>query len=298
MELLDDFSEQFSQLSMFPYFDGAHYVVSVLAAREQAGAVDVASRSPLASWFSAMLYCFGGGLLSSIMLAEPPLAILANSTNIIYASVIWYMVYYFPFDLFYRSFCFFPLRVIASAMKEVTRTWKIISGVTQADSRFKDAWIVLIANGWAKAAGGGLISNFEQLVRGVWKPENNELLKMSFPVKVSLLGAVLFTLQQIKFISIARHHLMFIYTMFLITTKVTMMITRTSTSPFQPIENVLGHWLFGLKQNPNSSEKINSAKDKNDSAINGKPDQDNQEVPKSSKEPSNATRKRPVKKDE
>ena len=28
-------------------------------------------------------------------------------------------------------------------------------------------------------AGGGLISNFEQLVRGVWKPETNELLKMS-----------------------------------------------------------------------------------------------------------------------
>lgn len=28
-------------------------------------------------------------------------------------------------------------------------------------------------------AGGGLISNFEQLVRGVWKPETNELLKMT-----------------------------------------------------------------------------------------------------------------------
>lgn len=28
-------------------------------------------------------------------------------------------------------------------------------------------------------AGGGLISNFEQLVRGVWKPETNELLRMS-----------------------------------------------------------------------------------------------------------------------
>lgn len=28
-------------------------------------------------------------------------------------------------------------------------------------------------------AGGGLISNFEQLVRGVWKPETNELLQMS-----------------------------------------------------------------------------------------------------------------------
>ncbi|CAI9534015.1 unnamed protein product [Staurois parvus] len=176
----------------------------------------------MASWFSAMLFCFGGGLLSSLMLAEPPLAILSNTTNIIFASVIWYMVYYFPHDLVYRIFCFLPLRVIAAAMKEVTRTWKILSGVTQADSRFRDAWLVMIANGWAKAAGGGLISNFEQLVRGVWKPENNELLKMSFPVKISLLGAVLFTLQHIHLLPIARYHLIFIYTMFLITTKVGM----------------------------------------------------------------------------
>lgn len=28
-------------------------------------------------------------------------------------------------------------------------------------------------------AGGGLMSNFEQLVRGIWKPETNELLKMT-----------------------------------------------------------------------------------------------------------------------
>nr|DBA28152.1 TPA: hypothetical protein GDO54_008555 [Pyxicephalus adspersus] len=224
MELITELSVQFSRLSMFPFFDGAHYLVSVLSAREQAGAVDVASRSPMASWFSAMLCCFGGGVLSSLMLAEPPLAILSNSTNIIFASVIWYMVYYFPHDLVYRIFCFLPLRVFAAAMKEVTRTWKILSGVTQAESRFKDAWLVMIANGWAKAAGGGLISNFEQLVRGVWKPENNELLKMSFPVKVSLFGAVLFTLQQIQVLPIARYHLMFIYTMFLITTKVVLVL--------------------------------------------------------------------------
>ncbi|KAG8595403.1 hypothetical protein GDO81_001513 [Engystomops pustulosus] len=167
-----------------------------------------------------MLCCFGGGILSSLLLAEPPAAVLSNSTNIIYATIVWYMVYYFPLDLFYRCFCFLPLRIIASAMKEVTRTWKIVGGVTQAQSRFKDALLVMVANGWAKAAGGGLISNFEQLVRGVWKPESNELLKMSYPVKISLVGSILFTLQQIELLPLERHHLMFIYTMFLITTKV------------------------------------------------------------------------------
>lgn len=37
MEMITEVSVQFARLSMFPFFDGAHYVVSVLSAREQAG---------------------------------------------------------------------------------------------------------------------------------------------------------------------------------------------------------------------------------------------------------------------
>ncbi|XP_069820401.1 trimeric intracellular cation channel type B isoform X2 [Dendropsophus ebraccatus] len=263
--------------------------------RHESGAVDVASRSPFASWFSAMLCCFGGGILSSIMLAEPPAAILLNSTNIIYATAVWYMVYYFPLDLFYRCFCFLPLRIIAAAMKEVTRTWKIVAGVTQANSRFKDALLVMIANGWAKAAGGGLISNFEQLVRGVWRPESNELLKMSYPVKISLLGSVLFTLQHIELLPIERHHLMFIYTMFLIITKVRMMLIGSAISPFQPAEEILGRLLFGLKQAPKIKDK-DTAKDKDESKDKENPSKE--EAGASSSEPSESTRKRNTKKSE
>ncbi|XP_075066451.1 trimeric intracellular cation channel type B [Mixophyes fleayi] len=295
MELITELSVQFSSLSMFPFFDGAHYLVSAMSAREQEGALDVASRSPMASWFSAMLCCFGGGILSSLMLAEPPVTFLSNSTNIIFASVIWYMVYYFPSDLFYKCFCFLPLRVIAAAMKEVTRTWKILSGVAQANSRFKDAWLVMIANGWAKAAGGGLISNFEQLVRGVWKPESNELLKMSYPVKISLIGAVLFTLQHLELLPIPRYNLMFLYTIFIITAKVTMMLTRSSASPFKPIENVIGQYVFGLQQIPTATKQKVPAGDKESPGTKGKVSK--QDV-KDSSEPSETTRKRQTKKSE
>ncbi|XP_044135124.1 trimeric intracellular cation channel type B-A-like [Bufo gargarizans] len=297
MELISEAAGHFSRLSMFPYFDGAHYLVSVLSAREQAGAVDVASRSPFASWFSAMLCCFGGGILSSLLLAEPPVAILTNSTNIIYATVVWYMVYYFPLDLFYRCFCFLPLRVIAAAMKEVTRTWKIMAGVTQAHGRFKESLLVMVANGWAKAAGGGLISNFEQLVRGVWKPESNELLKMSYPVKVSLLGSILFTLQHNELLPIERPHLMFIYTMFLITAKVGMMLTRSSASPFQPAEEVIGRLLFGLQQDPKVTKEKVTTKDKEEPKVKGSPSKE-QVAGASGSEPSESTRKRNVKKSE
>ncbi|NXC28347.1 T38BA protein, partial [Campylorhamphus procurvoides] len=210
----------FSSLPMFPFFDLAHYVASVVALKEQRGAVEVSVRSPLACWFSAMLYCFGGSVLSSLMLAEPPIAFLAKGTNILLASSVWYLVFYCPQDAFCRCFSFLPLRLVVAGMKEVTRTWKITAGIAHADSHFKDAWLVMVAVGWARGAGGGLISNFEQLVRGVWKPETNELLKMSYPVKVTLIGAVLFTLQHSQYLPIARHNLVFLYTIFLVIFKV------------------------------------------------------------------------------
>ncbi|XP_041667576.1 trimeric intracellular cation channel type B [Cheilinus undulatus] len=241
---LDELSHGLANLSMFPYFDMAHYIVSVMALREQPGALQVSRVSPLACWFSSMLFCFGGAVLSAIMLAEPVVAPLSNSTSVLLASIIWYLVFYCPMDLVYSTAALLPLRLVLSGMKEVTRTWKVLGGVTQAHNKYKDSLLVMIAIGWAKGAGGGLISNFEQLVRGVWKPETNELLKMSYPTKITLFGAVLFALQQTQYLPLQKHHLMLIYTVFLVVNKSRMMLTGSSTSPFATIESVVYKTLF------------------------------------------------------
>ncbi|KAI4888202.1 hypothetical protein NFI96_028506 [Prochilodus magdalenae] len=212
-------AEGLAGLPMFPYFDTAHYIVSVMALREQPGALEVSQRSPFACWFSSMLYCFGGAVLSGIILSEAPVAPLANSTNILLASLMWYLVFYCPLDAVYSCATVLPVRLVLTGMKEVTRTWKILGGVVQANKKYKDGLFVMIAVGWAKGAGGGLISNFEQLVRGVWKPETNELLKMSYPTKVTLIGAVLFSLQQCHYLPLRTPELMLIYTVFIVVNK-------------------------------------------------------------------------------
>ncbi|XP_066471867.1 trimeric intracellular cation channel type B [Tiliqua scincoides] len=245
--LLREMPLVFSRLPMFPFFDLAHYTASVMSLKEQRGAVEVAHNSPVACWFSAMLYCFGGSILSALMLAEPPVAFLANTTNVLLASSVWYLIFYCPHDLVYNFVSFLPMRLMVAGMKEVTRTWKITGGVSHAHSRYKNAWIVMIAVGWARGAGGGLISNFEQLVRGVWKPETNELLHMSCAVKTSLVGAVLFTMQHTLHLPIEKHNLMFFYTIFIVVKKVTMMLSGLTSSPFASLENPLASVLFGLK---------------------------------------------------
>ncbi|TNN83239.1 Trimeric intracellular cation channel type B [Liparis tanakae] len=241
---LDELSHGLANMSMFPFFDMAHYIVSILALREQPGALEVSRVSPLACWFSSMLFCFGGAVLSAVMLAEPVVAPLSNSTGVLLASITWYLVFYCPMDLVYSCAALLPLRLVLSGMKEVTRTWKVLGGVAQAHGKYKDSLLVMIAIGWAKGAGGGLISNFEQLVRGVWKPETNELLKMSYPTKITLIGAVLFALQQTHYLPLRTHHLMLVYTVFTVVNKSRMMLTGSSGSPFAVIELAIYKTLF------------------------------------------------------
>ncbi|TSL04218.1 Trimeric intracellular cation channel type B [Bagarius yarrelli] len=246
-----------SKLNMFPYFDAAHYIVSVMSLREQPGALDVSRRSPFACWFSAMLYCFGGAVLSGIIMAEAPIEPLANSTNILFASLMW-SVHQFNNSPH-------PIRLVLTAMKEVTRTWKVMGGVTQASRKYKDSLFVMIAVGWAKGAGGGLMSNFEQLVRGIWKPETNELLKMTYPTKVTLIGSVLFSLQQCQYLPIQRPQLMLLYTVFTVINKTRMMLLGSSFSLLAVVESTLYQVLFArpvscspLTNQSNSSSEVKS----------------------------------------
>ncbi|XP_059110349.1 trimeric intracellular cation channel type B [Peromyscus eremicus] len=256
----DDLTLAFSRTSMFPFFDVAHYLVSVMALKQRPGAAAVAWSNPVSSWLSAMLHCFGGGILSCVLLAEPPLKFLTNHTNILLASSIWYIVFFCPRDLVSQGYSYLPIQLLAAGMKEVTRTWKIVGGVTHANSYYKNGWIVMIAIGWARGAGGVIVTSCEQLLKGDWKPKGDEWLKMSFPSKVTLLGSIIFTFQQTKHLAVSKHDLMFLYTFFLVTIKVTMMVTKDSTVTLAPFEDTLSRMLFGWQQQFSLSEKQTESK--------------------------------------
>ncbi|XP_051794696.1 LOW QUALITY PROTEIN: trimeric intracellular cation channel type B [Acanthochromis polyacanthus] len=243
---LDELSHGLANLSMFPYFEMAHYIVSVMALREQPGALEVSRVSPLACWFSSMLYCFGGAVLSGIMLAEPPVAPLSNSTSVLLASIIWYLVFYAPWDLVYC--CAAPAasqRWVLSGHEEVTRTWRSWEGSPRHTANTRDSLLVMIAIGGLLGAGRWSISSLSSWLRGVWRPETNELLKMSSnPTKITLIGAVLFALQQTHYLPVQKQHLMLIYTVFTVVNKSRMMLTGSSTSPFATIESAVYKTLF------------------------------------------------------
>uniref|UniRef100_A0A672K1W8 Trimeric intracellular cation channel type A n=1 Tax=Sinocyclocheilus grahami TaxID=75366 RepID=A0A672K1W8_SINGR len=71
-------------MAMFPVFDVAYYIVSILYLKYEPGAVEVSRKSPVASWLCAMLYCFGSYILADIMLGVSPIDYFHNNILFIY----------------------------------------------------------------------------------------------------------------------------------------------------------------------------------------------------------------------
>ncbi|KAF6097759.1 transmembrane protein 38A [Phyllostomus discolor] len=222
-----------------------YFIVSILYLKYEPGAVELSRRHPTASWLCAMLHCFGSYILADLLLGEPLIDYFSNNSSVLLASAVWYLIFFCPMDLFYKCVCFLPVKLIFVAMKEVVRVRKIAVGIHHAHHHYHHGWFVMIATGWVKGSGVALMSNFEQLLRGVWKPETNEILHMSFPTKASLYGAILFTLQQTRWLPVSKASLIFIFTMFMVSCKVFLTATHSHSSPFDVLEGYICPVLFG-----------------------------------------------------
>ncbi|XP_010328495.3 trimeric intracellular cation channel type A [Saimiri boliviensis] len=242
---LGELALSFSRVPLFPVFDLSYFIVSILYLKYEPGAVELSRRHPMASWLCAMLHCFGSYILADLLLGEPLIDYFSNNSSILLASAVWYLIFFCPLDLFYKCVCFLPVKLIFVAMKEVVRVRKIAVGIHHAHHHYHHGWFVMIATGWVKGSGVALMSNFEQLLRGVWKPETNEILHMSFPTKASLYGAILFTLQQTRWLPVSKATLIFIFTMFMVSCKVFLTATHSHSSPFDALEGYICPVLFG-----------------------------------------------------
>ncbi|XP_028856454.1 trimeric intracellular cation channel type A [Denticeps clupeoides] len=242
---LGEIAQYFAKMAMFPVFDLAYYIVSILYLKYEPGSVEVARRSPVASWLCAMLYCFGSYILADIMLGVCPIDYFHNNSHILLATAVWYLVFFCPLNLFYKCVAFLPVKLVLVAMKEVVRTRKIAAGVHHAHHAYHHGWFIMVITGYVKGSGVALMSNFEQLLRGVWRPETNEILNMSFPTKASLYGAVLFALQEGHLLPVSKSLLICLFTLFMVISKVFMTARHSHGSPFALVELWVCHVLFG-----------------------------------------------------
>nr|XP_006639855.1 PREDICTED: trimeric intracellular cation channel type A [Lepisosteus oculatus] len=238
-------AQYFAKMSMFPVFDLAYYIVSILYLKYEPGSVEVSRRSPVASWLCAMLYCFGSYILADIMLGDSPIDYFNNNSHILLATAVWYLIFFCPLNLFYKCVAFLPVKMILVALKEVVRVRKIAAGVHHAHHAYHHGYFIMVITGYVKGSGVALMANFEQLIRGVWRPETNEIMHMSFPTKASLYGAILFTMQEAHWLPVSKSTLICLFTLFMATSKVFMTATHSHGSPFALLESLTCPVLFG-----------------------------------------------------
>uniref|UniRef100_A0A8P4K5N8 Trimeric intracellular cation channel type A n=1 Tax=Dicentrarchus labrax TaxID=13489 RepID=A0A8P4K5N8_DICLA len=223
---LGDFAQNFSKMGMFPVFDLAYYIVSILYLKYEPGSVEVSRRSPVASWLCAMLYCFGSYILADIMLGGSPIDYFQYNSHILLASAVWYLLFYCPLNLFYKCVAFLPVKLVLVALKEVVRTRKIAAGVHHASHAYHHGFFIMVIVGYVKG--------------------DSTLIMFKFgPTKASLYGAILFTMQEAHWLPVSKSTLILAFTFFMASSKVVMTARHSHGSPFALIESWVCHLLFG-----------------------------------------------------
>merc|ERR1712106_898697 len=115
-------------------FDLVHFILCIQGDRADLGdSFEATSKlHPLASWTSAMLSCFAGGLLVNPLCGEPLLAALGDSTKLAMATLIWFLLYYCPQDLAFQFSKMFPVRIMMYTIKGIYYPKKVVAGMKHA----------------------------------------------------------------------------------------------------------------------------------------------------------------------
>ncbi|XP_077981756.1 trimeric intracellular cation channel type 1B.1-like [Glandiceps talaboti] len=260
LHIFDEAAEWIAKLPMFPLFDTAHFILMTAAVRQDAG-IEFSRRNPLSCWLCCMLSCFAGGVLANFLLGAPILNAFENQQAVGLATCIWYLVFYCPYDIFHKLTSWMPLLTIIVILKEVSRPRKILAGIAQAAKLYPKGYHLMVLIGMVKASGSNWMKMFERLMRGVWTPQNHEVLKPSFILKAAVLGSVLFVLQKQGALQISRDHLLLFYTAFLVIFKVAM-VTANGPDPFVQLEGLTCFIMFGSEKEDQAKKVMADSKKK------------------------------------
>lgn len=202
-------------------------------------------RHPFSCYLSSMLLCFGGGMMAHLVLGEPLLADFKSHQGLALASVCWYLVFFSPFDIFYKFVKLLPVKIVLSVLKEVLRARKIYEGVAHALHIYPNSYVIIVSVGCLKGAGSGFLTVIDRFNRGIFLPNTSEVLHPSFASKASFIVSILFTLERKSLLpSFTRNILFFAVVVFICYVKI-MSLFLKGFDPFVPFENLTAAVFFG-----------------------------------------------------
>lgn len=220
-------------LDYFPVFDLCHIILCVLAVRKEAGK-DFARRSPFSALLACLLSSFAGSLICNPLLGKPILAAFSDEKLLVYATIVFLVVFFSPADVGFSLLHYSPVYFAICVLKEILRAKKIASGLKEGSTFKSDGspFFVPIIVATIKGNGSGFLTPVTRLIRGVWQPFENEVLKPSLTTKLCLFTALIFTIlgQANDFIYLSVVGL-------LVLVKVSALLGEP-VDPFKPVERI------------------------------------------------------------
>ncbi|XP_068728279.1 trimeric intracellular cation channel type 1B.1-like isoform X2 [Montipora capricornis] len=189
------YATQFAEIPLFPLLQCVHFTIVNLKLRMEEGSLSFVYAHPMSSWVSSFLSCFAGTTVANFLLGNSLILPLLDVQQIAIMTLIWYLVFCCPLDLFTKIFTLKPFWIVLLVLKEAHRAKNILKGVELAMPLYPDAWLVMVATGTAKGAGSRLIRPVVKFVQGKLEPAN-EALYPSFVTKLSIVGSILVIMVQ------------------------------------------------------------------------------------------------------
>jgi len=190
-EVLQDLPKEYHYV-----FDVVHFILCIQGDREDMGDgfAGTSKTHPLASWMSAMMACFAGGILVSPLCGEPVLSAFNDGIKLAIATALWFLLYYSPTDICYQATKMFPIKFMLYVVKGLYYPKKILAGMKHAQHILPGNMLAMFFIACCKGNGSGILKPVCRLVRGVWRPISSELLMPSLTTKYCLVATLMFFL--------------------------------------------------------------------------------------------------------
>ena len=230
---------------IFPYLWIPHCILMSMAVRATVGGIKFSRTHPLACYMMATVYTFPGGILASVLLAEPPLAFLANTPAMIAMTIAWYLVFYAPYDFLVKTIGLLHLRHPLGFLQDIQRIQLVISGIATIHAVYPNTFLYPFVFATVKSSGFMLIKYVEALVFDSKLPKG--FVVPNHHSKTCMLAAVLFIASDAGYLEVEKKLLFLICVMVTLTLRLVSMMPSATTEPdpYLMFENVTCYVLFG-----------------------------------------------------
>lgn len=192
-----------------------------------------------------MCSIFSGSILANLLLGQPIIGAFKNKDDVLLATLVWYFMFYSPFDICFKLCNFTPIKVIIASMKEIIRVKKVHDGVVQAADAYPDGYLIMAIIGTIKGNGAAFLKIVERILRGKWTPDAVEVLNLTFTTKTCILASILFIINKKSNLLPINHAFVHLdIVIFFVYYKLYSLLIGTE-DPFVPIEKLFCHLFFG-----------------------------------------------------